>query len=138
MSRYLAISLPLHLVWEFAHMPLYGVWKAGTAEEIIYNGLHCTVGDVMIAAFSLLAAIVLVGWSGWPRNGWLVVSSTAILVGVGYTAFSEWHNVYVLQSWSYASAMPVVPGTGIGVSPLAQWLVVPTAALWLTWRIVRQ
>ena len=119
-------------------MPLYGVWKTGTAGEIIFNGLHCTVGDVMIAAFSLLAAIVLVGWSRWPRNGWLVVSSTAILVGVGYTAFSEWHNVYVLQSWSYASAMPVVPGTGIGVSPLVQWLVVPITAMWLTLRLAHQ
>ena len=116
-------------------MPLYGVWKAGTAEEIIYNGLHCTVGDLMIAAFSLLAAIVLAGWSRWPRSQWLEVSGTAILAGIGYTAFSEWHNVYVLQSWSYARAMPVVPGTGIGVSPLAQWLVVPTAALSLAWRL---
>jgi len=119
-------------------MPLYGVWKTGTADEIIYNGLHCTVGDVMIAAFSLLAAIVLVGWSRWPQSGWLPVSSTAILVGVGYTAFSEWHNVYVLQSWSYACAMPVVPGTGIGLSPLVQWLVVPITALWLTRRLAHQ
>ncbi len=93
---------------------------------------------MMIAVFSLLAAIVVAGWYHWPGTVWRGGSGTAILIGVGYTAFIEWHNVYVLQSWSYATAMPIVSGTGIGVSPLAKWLVVPTAALWLTWRIVRQ
>jgi hypothetical protein len=38
---YLLISAGLHLVWEFSHMPLYSVWQAGSAREILFNGVVC-------------------------------------------------------------------------------------------------
>lgn len=48
-------------------------------------------------------------------------------VGLAYTGFSEWLNVYVRQSWTYSALMPTMAfGTiRIGLSPLAQWLIIP-------------
>ena len=46
-------------------------------------------------------------------------------VGVAYTAFSEWRNVYRLSA--YTDAMPLV--LGIGLSPLMQWILVPLLAV---------
>jgi hypothetical protein len=52
--------------------------------------------------------------------------------GLGYTVVSEWLNIVVRRSWAYSSLMPVVSlfGFGIGLSPLLQWIVVPTLALY--------
>ena len=135
---YLAISAPMHFVWEFAHMPLYMVWSTGTPGEIVYNGLHCTIGDLMIAASSLLLAVILIGRRQWPTDRWTAVVVTAVSVGIAYTIFSEWHNVFVVRSWAYSDLMPLLPGTCIGLSPLLQWLVIPLLGLWLTSRRLKR
>jgi hypothetical protein len=36
--------------------------------------------------------------------------------GFAFTVWSEWYNVYVLRSWAYAPAMPLV--AGLGLAPL--------------------
>jgi len=54
---------------------------------------------------------------------------TAIALGAAYTVFSEWLNVEIRRSWSYAASMPVVPFLGTGLTPLLQWLIVPGLAL---------
>jgi hypothetical protein len=51
--------------------------------------------------------------------------------GVGYTIYSEWLNVSVRGTWAYSDLMPVVPIIRTGLTPLLQWLVVPTLALWV-------
>ena len=81
----------------------------------------------MIAAVSLGLAIVIAGRS-WPSHGHARVAAAALCFGVAYTVFSEWLNVTVRASWTYASAMPRVPPLGIGLFPLLQWIVVPVVA----------
>jgi hypothetical protein len=132
--RYLAVSAPLHVVWEFSHMPLYGVWRTGTMREIVYNGLHCSIGDLMIAVFALFVGILTGGRGRWPESRWPIVASITIAAGIAYTTFSEWLNTSVRKSWSYSELMPLLPGTEIGLSPLAQWVVVPSVALLLARR----
>jgi hypothetical protein len=39
-----------NLAWEFAQMPHYTLWRTGSPGEIAFAVLHCTVGDVVIAA----------------------------------------------------------------------------------------
>jgi len=55
-----------------------------------------------------------------------------IVMGLGYTVFSEWYNVYRIGSWAYSDAMPLI--FGIGLTPLLQWLVVPGVMLALIQR----
>ena len=45
-------------------------------------------------------------------------------------------NTVALRSWEYSEAMPRVPlgNIEIGLSPLAQWLLIPPLALWLALR----
>lgn len=58
--------------------------------------------------------------------------ASAVLLGIIYTIISEWLNVAIWHRWAYAPAMPVLPVLGTGVSPLVQWLVVPTLAFAVT------
>ena len=43
-------------------------------------------------------------------------------------------NVIARASWTYSDWMPIVPvfGLRLGLSPLLQWLIVPTAAFKIT------
>ena len=52
-----------------------------------------------------------------------------LAAGLGFTIFSEWYNVYVVGAWAYQPTMPLV--AGIGLTPLLQWVVVPTLMLLL-------
>jgi hypothetical protein len=56
--------------------------------------------------------------------------------GVGYTIFSEWANTSVRQGWQYSALMPTLKlgSVVIGLSPLAQWIVLPPLALYLARR----
>jgi hypothetical protein len=42
----------------------------------------------------------------------------------------EYLNTDILGRWSYADSMPRVPLLGTGLSPLAQWIAVPTIVAW--------
>jgi hypothetical protein len=128
--RYIVASGLAHLVWEIVQLPLYTLWKAGTKGEQIFAVLHCTGGDILIAGSSLLTALALVGRRAWPTDGFARVAGVTMVIGLGYTIYSEWLNTAVRVSWTYSELMPVVPWIGTGLSPLAQWLVVPSLALW--------
>lgn len=127
---YLIASLVGHLTWELLQIPLYTLWRTGNLSEIAFAILHCTIGDLIIAGVTLLAAIAVTAAWDWPQRRFLAAAGLAVVMGVVYTAYSEWLNVYVRQSWSYEPAMPVlrIRGYGIGLAPLAQWLVVPIVA----------
>lgn len=124
---YLVVIALANLAWETLHLPLYTIWQTGTSGEQAFAVAHCTGGDILIALASLALALMLAG-----ARGPLPIVILAIVFGVVYTAFSEWHNVYVRRSWAYSDWMPVVRMAGypIGLSPILQWIVVPAAALW--------
>ena len=132
--RYLLLSASGNLVWEIAQLPLYTIWRTGRPGEIAFAVLHCTMGDVAIAGVALAVGLVLLGKPGWPATRRGPVAGCTILVGAGYTIYSEFLNTTVLKTWTYSGLMPVVPGLGVGLAPLAQWLVVPLIALWVVVR----
>jgi hypothetical protein len=130
---YLPWFAGLNLVWEASHVRLYTLWYEAEPAYIWFSVLHCTLGDVLIGAAALFTALIaarassLAGWR-WRR----IVALTA-LIGLAYTMFSEWMNITWLRSWTYAESMPTLElaGSEFGLTPLAQWLVVPPLALYL-------
>ena len=123
-----------NLVWETLQLPLYTLWRTGTPREIAVAALHCTGGDVVIAATALMTALVLVGKPAWPAKRFLAVASVAVVLGLAYTIFSEWMNTTIRRTWAYSELMPMVPWTAIGLSPMLQWLVLPAFSLFGMWR----
>ncbi len=125
------------LAWEAAHLPLYTLWRTGTPGEKAFAVVQCTGGDLLIALASLALALVIVGDPAWPARAHRRVAALTIGFGVAYTAFSEWMNIVVRQTWAYSDLMPVVPVIGTGLSPLLQWVAVPMLALHFARRSVR-
>ncbi|MPZ10880.1 MAG: hypothetical protein GEU89_11825 [Kiloniellaceae bacterium] len=128
--RYVAVIAVGNLLWEFAQLPLYTLWHEGSPGEILFAVVHCTGGDLLIASSALLGALLLAGDRHWPRSRFRAVAAIAILGGLAYTVFSEWLNTEIRGSWAYTEAMPQLPLVGAGISPLAQWIVVPLIAFW--------
>ncbi|MBS0240594.1 MAG: hypothetical protein JSS20_00360 [Proteobacteria bacterium] len=133
-GRYLAAILVLNLVWETLQLPLYTLGSEGRIGAQALAVLHCTGGDLLIAASGLALAWLAVGRGRWPLASQASVAALTILIGLAYTVYSEWQNVAVRGSWAYSSLMPVLPlgFFSVGLSPLAQWLIVPVIGFrWL-------
>lgn len=128
LARYLGFSTLGHLLWETLQLPLYAIWKEAPAAAIAYAVLHCTVGDVLIALGALLVALVVLRSDMRSASGYRNTATVAILIGIAYTAGSEWFNTHISFAWRYSDAMPTA-GV-IGVAPLLQWVVVPSLAYW--------
>ena len=137
---YLGVIGGLNLLWEVLQLPLFTIWTTGTWAERAFAVVHCTGGDLLIALATLVIALIATWAADWPQRRFRRVAMLAIALGIAYTAFSEWLNVYVRQSWAYADSMPtVIVGTvRIGLSPLLQWLVVPTLAFVAVNAVVRR
>jgi hypothetical protein len=124
---YMVLAGAGHFLWEAAQLPLYTIWSTGTGCQILFALLHCTGGDLLIAASTLALAALAASIAQWPLFGARMAIVT-LLLGLGYTVFSEWLNTQIRQSWSYSEAMPVLP-LGTGLTPFLQWLIVPAMAL---------
>ena len=122
----------LNLVWESAQLPLYSLWKEARPGYIVFSVVHCTLGDLAIGSVALLFALVLTRSTALARWNWGRIAVLVTLMAAGYTLFSESVNVSS-QNWQYSRLMPVVRAFGleVGLSPLAQWLVIPSLALWI-------
>lgn len=77
-------------------------------------------------------AVLLVGNGHWPIKRFWPVAAATLVLGLTYTAFSEWLNIVRRAAWAYSDLMPVISITHfeVGLSPLLQWVVVPLSAFW--------
>jgi len=128
---YVGVIVVGNLVWEILQLPLYTLWSAATWREQAFAVIHCTIGDGLIALSALTLGLVIVASHGWPTDRFWPVASLALAIGITYTVFSEWLNVVVRGAWAYSEWMPIISigDVRVGLSPLLQWIVVPTAAL---------
>jgi hypothetical protein len=130
LRRFLVFVAAGNLAWEIAQLPLYTIWYEGTFGEIAFAAVHCTGGDILIASASLLLSLLLVARPTWPYETYRRVAALTLAFAIPYTVFSEWLNTEVRGSWAYSDLMPVIPVLDAGLSPLAQWIVIPIAAFW--------
>ena len=122
---YMGLTTVLHFVWELLQLPLYTIWYTGNFREIVFSVLHCTAGDFLIASSSLVVSLIVIGTRAWPSGRFFRVMTATLVIGIGYTVYSEWANTILRQTWAYSELMPTVPVLGTGLSPLTQWLIVP-------------
>jgi hypothetical protein len=137
--RYLPWFAVLNLAWEAAHVRLYTLWNEAEPAYIAFSVVHCTLGDVLIGTCALLLALILGREASVAEWRWGRIAILTMILGVGYTVFSEWMNITILRSWTYSEAMPrlKLAGIDIGLSPLLQWLLLPPLALRLARRVTR-
>jgi hypothetical protein len=134
LRRYIPWLAGLNLAWEIAQSPLYTIWNDGRPAYIAFAVLHCTAGDVLIGGAALAVALVITQAPALAAWRWRRIALVTALIATSYTAFSEWMNTFVLRSWEYSALMPRISlgDIELGLSPLAQWLVLPSLALYFS------
>lgn len=129
-------ALLLNYPWEFLQVPLFADMAQAAHWDAIRTCTRATLGDAVI----MLIAYWTVSLVARDRS-WVLVPSTArtfifAATGVVITIAIEMLAVagIWLGGWRYSSLMPVVPGIGVGLSPLLQWVVLPPLVVWFSRR----
>lgn len=117
----------LHFAWEMAQAR----WFASMANLPFWTAtllcLRATLGDLAITLVSFFVAAAMARSVEWPvRNFSAGRVLVYVAVGLAITIVIE---IIALRTdrWSYADNMPTL--FGIGVLPLAQWVILPLVAL---------
>jgi len=134
---YLSAILVGNLAWEIFQLPLYTISHTGDIWEQAFAVIHCTVGDLLIAALTFGLALLTMGYPGWPALHFTRVAAGTTALGLSYTVFSEWLNASVLHDWAYSDLMPVISlaSLEIGLSPVLQWSLIPLICfVYARWR----
>ena len=123
------IAVVLNYAWEIAQSPLYSSGKGALSRQSVWwHCLPASIGDgVLVLIIFGIGCLVLKrpNWDERPgRSGYLMMAVAGVLTA----ASLEWLALRVGEWWSYGPQMPVVPGLGIGVTPLAQMVVLPPLA----------
>ncbi|MGE0129217.1 MAG: hypothetical protein AB7U82_14170 [Blastocatellales bacterium] len=117
------IAVVFNLMWELAQAPLYiGMNDFRQSWRVC---LLATLGDGL-----LLLLIFAVGWLLLRRRDWFVrpgVRGYALMLvtGLVIAVSIELAAVNVMGRWEYTKQMPLVPGLGVGLIPVAQMLMLP-------------
>ena len=121
-AKYAAVTAPVFALWEWAHLPLYTLWKDEGPAASYWAAAHCTLGDAILAfATGWLVFLACAAVPAW-RNA-TAAAIGLVVAGVAATVVLEYVSTQWLSRWAYSAAMPQL--FGIGLSPLVQWSVTP-------------
>ena len=95
---------------------------------------EATIGDVGMALAAFWITAFAAGSRYWIRTPSLRSMAWFLGTGIGLTIGLEYYYTQVSHRWAYADMMPLVPPFGTGLSPLAQWIVVPLMVVFIVRR----
>jgi|SRR3989344_729496 len=128
-ARLFFTSFLLNFVWEISQMPFYGETGMGLRDNYLeFLKIHWQVSlkdALMVVSVYLLIGFLLKNWE-WPRGfnqGWTMLWISLPL----WQVIIEYYSVYIVHRWAYAGMMPLI--FGIGLLPILQMLILPTAAI---------
>ena len=127
--RITTLAFVLNLTWELIQMPLYN-----PASFEINHVLFCVLGSVADAIMVLLIYFVFAAlyknpfWIKPPQWQRIVM-----LVATGGTGaiLSEIRHLS-LGNWGYSNLMPLIPYLNVGLSPVLQFMILPSIIYFLS------
>lgn len=129
-------ALLLNFPWEMLQAPLFADMRSSQHAAATLACLQATLGDMVI----MLLAHAVVALRARDRRWILAATGKQLMgfvaVGLSITVLIEWlatRGLWV-SNWTYAETMPLFPGTGVGLVPMLQWLLLPLLAVWFTRR----
>jgi hypothetical protein len=125
----------LNYPWELAQTPFYAGME--NLRAVLWHCFTASLGDgilVLLVFGAAAAAQHSLYWFKRPtRAAVIVMGATGIVLALSV----EWWALRTGR-WQYSDRMPLIPGTGIGLVPLLQMLVLPPAIFWLARRLHRK
>ena len=136
LGTFSAASFILNWPWEMLQMPAYVEMSGRSWGQTAIPCTIATLGDVGLSLGIYGVAALAAGRLRWGMTGgWHVYLASAVLGVVTATAIEWW--ALANDRWTYSSAMPKMPLTGVGLWPFLQLTVLVPLALWIARRGAR-
>jgi hypothetical protein len=111
----------LNLVWEVVQAPLFQD-ESGSTHHLGFCMRASFVDVLLVGGLFLFMAAAAQSWRWWQAATWRF----ATLAAAGsVVAITIEQRALALGDWTYAAHMPLVPGFGVGWSPVLQMMIVP-------------
>lgn len=132
-------ALLLNYPWEFLQGPLFARMANAPHWEAIKACTRATLGDAIIMLLAFWTVSVFAHSRYWITAARASQLALFVLVGAGITVAIEWlvQQGLWIDDWRYSALMPVLPGIGVGLSPLLQWILLPPLTAWFVRRQMR-
>ena len=118
-------------------MPFYDV-SSLTCWQRTLNCTRASFGDAGILVLAYSAASLRTGSTVWLYRdlgrGLPPYLLTGLAIAFAVEEVATRVPVGSGWGWRYSELMPIVPGTQTGLVPLAMWVIVPLATLWMARR----
>lgn len=123
LARIFIAPVVFNYPWERAQSTLY-VGRDGTPIPW-WQCLAMSVGDGLLVLLIFWIGWMWFGQSGWFQDpglrGYVLMAVTGLVMILPL----EWIMVYGVEWWSYTAQMPLIPGVAVGVTSVAQMLLLP-------------
>ena len=116
------IAVLVNLPWEVGQAAV-GLFAGISGREALFC-IRCSLGDGVAVLVIYGAGWLTFGRQDWFRSPGPAGYALMAVLGLSIAVAIEW-NALTSGRWQYSSRMPLVPGTGIGLTPVLQMLVLP-------------
>jgi len=120
------IAFALNVVWEYLHYVLY----VCPLERLPCALLAAFIDGLIIIGIYFVLALAFNDFF-WIRTWSARKIFLTVLLGFFIAYFIELRGLY-LERWSYAVSMPLIPYLQVGLSPIAQMIVLPLLSFFLS------
>lgn len=138
--NFFVFGVLLNFPWEFLQVPFFDGLAEAAHWSAILTCTRATLGDGLIILIAYWATAAIWRdrlWFTRPRARQLafyVAAGAVITLILEHLATRSTHPDW---GWRYSDLMPIVPVLGIGLTPLAQWLLIPPLVAWFSRRQLR-
>lgn len=123
------LAFVLNLAWELSQGPLYSGFSYN-AEQMSFCALASVADAVMVIL--LYYALTLIYKNPYWIYEFTVLRIILIMLIGGIGAVLTEARYVKAGSWSYTDAMPIIPYTNVGLSPILQFIILPTLIYFLS------
>ena len=131
--NFIFFSFLLNATWEWTQSPFF-VDTTSNLNTIIWYRIPCSLGDTVILLIGFALVSLYHRGMSWIYHPKMKDYLFLVLIGISYTFFSEYINVYLKYNWSYSRYMPLIPFIHLGIIPLVQWTILPPIIVFITKR----
>lgn len=123
-----------NFLWEYSALPFYKDYSAlGQGLSLV---LWASAGDVVYVLFIISVVAYRAKKSAWMLEGKREDYALAGALGFLVALFVEYKALY-LHRWAYATAMPIIPILGVGLTPIIQMTLIAPLSAWLLGRTLK-
>lgn len=125
------IAFILNLVWESLHAPLFVFKEQSSWNALTACLLFCAGVDAVMMVFVYWVVALIRLDRSWFLRGKSVNKVVFALTALTLAITSEYTAVHYRSLWQDPERMPLIPVAGIDITPILQWLILPTIILLL-------